>query len=92
MGCVATSRCNPLQLSYFECFYPVLSALMVASAKGIDGDLNKDCTCLTGLSRILSGVTKERFGDPDRTRTCYLKIRNLALYPDELRGLFVKTI
>jgi hypothetical protein len=56
MGCVATSRCNPVQLS-------ILSALMVASAKGIDGDLNKDCTCLTGLSRILSGVTKERFGD-----------------------------
>ena len=25
-------------------------------------------------------------GDLDRTRTCYLKIRNLALYPDELRG------
>ena len=25
-------------------------------------------------------------GDPDRTRTCYLEIRNLALYPDELRG------
>ena len=25
-------------------------------------------------------------GDPDRTRTCYLQIRNLALYPDELRG------
>lgn len=24
-------------------------------------------------------------GDPDRTRTYYLKIRNLALYPDELR-------
>jgi hypothetical protein len=41
---------------------------MVASAKGIDGDLNKTCTCLTGLSRILSGVTKERFGDPDRGR------------------------
>ena len=27
-------------------------------------------------------------GDPDRTRTCYLKIRNLALYPDELRDHF----
>ena len=25
-------------------------------------------------------------GDPDRTRTCYREIRNLALYPDELRG------
>ena len=25
-------------------------------------------------------------GDPDRTRTCYLEIRNLTLYPDELQG------
>lgn len=25
-------------------------------------------------------------GAPGRTRTCYLKIRNLALYPDELRA------
>ena len=24
-------------------------------------------------------------GDPGRTRTCYLQIRNLSLYPDELR-------
>ena len=26
-----------------------------------------------------------KYGDPGRTRTCCLKIRNLALYPDELR-------
>ena len=25
------------------------------------------------------------FGDPDKTRTCYLLIRNQTLYPDELR-------
>ena len=24
-------------------------------------------------------------GDPDKTRTCYLLIRNQTLYPDELR-------
>ena len=33
---------------------------------------------------IAPGYTGD--GDPDRTRTCYLEIRNLALYPDELRG------
>ena len=26
---------------------------------------------------------------PDRTRTCYPQIRNLVLYPDELRGQFI---
>jgi hypothetical protein len=31
-------------------------------------------------------VTSVEFGAPGRTRTCYLKIRSLALYPDELRA------
>ena len=30
-------------------------------------------------------INKPGFGDPGRTRTCYLQIRNLSLYPDELR-------
>ena len=29
----------------------------------------------------------ENYGDPDRIRTCDLQIRNLSLYPTELRGL-----
>ena len=29
----------------------------------------------------------ENHGDPDRIRTCDLQIRNLSLYPAELRGL-----
>ncbi len=51
-----------------------------------------------GISRIAGNIQSDNLvrrnchlpliphGDPDRTRTCYLKIRNLALYPDELRG------
>jgi hypothetical protein len=29
----------------------------------------------------------EAYGDPDRIRTCDPQIRNLMLYPTELRGL-----
>ena len=31
-------------------------------------------------------------GAPGRTRTCYLKIRSLALYPDELRARAMHSI
>lgn len=42
--------------------------------------------CGVGAAPILQ--TFDNIGDPGRTRTCYLQIRNLSLYPDELRDLW----
>ncbi|CAH2408239.1 hypothetical protein MES4922_90149 [Mesorhizobium ventifaucium] len=43
--------------------------------------------CHTNLQKSMAVVryVVEKYGDPDRNRTCDLQIRNLPLYPTELR-------
>ncbi len=38
----------------------------------------------------VSGLDIEIIGDPDRIRTCDPQIRNLMLYPAELRGRWIR--
>ena len=42
-------------------------------------------TVRTGTTALQDPNQSGAGGDPGRTRTCYLQIRNLSLYPDELR-------
>jgi hypothetical protein len=47
----------------------------------------------SGLDIVLQRALNECWnGVPDRTRTYYLKFRKLALYPDELPGLFFRPL
>src|SRR5207248_10422305 len=43
------------------------------------------CAWMSGF--VVAMVLLLRIGDPDRIRTCGPQIRNLMLYPAELRGL-----
>ncbi len=44
-------------------------------------------TCYQPVDAWVIKFNQRKPSAPDRTRTCYLQIRNLALYPDELREL-----